>query len=122
MPAVFRELGEGRKRTHWMWYVFPQMHSLGRSSTALRYGIVSPEEALAYLAHPVLGQRLIQCTKLVMALRGRSAHAIFGSPDDLKFRSSMSLFAATQSEVRVFSEAIAKFFDGLPDPQTLELL
>ena len=85
-----RELGEGRKRSHWMWFVFPQLRGRGRSATALRYGIGSLAEAKAYLAHPVLGPRLVECTGLVNKVEGRSAHQIFGSPDDLKFQSSMT--------------------------------
>src|SRR3982751_3372983 len=91
---VIAELTRGEKRTHWMWFIFPQLKSLGRSGTAKHYGIESRAHAQAYLAHPVLGERLKACTRAVLAHRDRSAHAIFGSPDDVKFRSSMTLFAA----------------------------
>jgi uncharacterized protein (DUF1810 family) len=122
MPDVLRELGDGRKRSHWMWFVFPQLRDLGRSPTALRYGIASLGEAQAYLAHPVLGARLIQCTELMTVRQDRSAHDIFGSPDDLKFRSSMSLFASAQPQDGVFVEALRRYFGGLADPRTVELL
>jgi uncharacterized protein (DUF1810 family) len=122
MAEVLRELRDRRKRTHWMWFVFPQLRALGRSPTAQHYGIGSLAEAQAYLAHPVLGPRLIECTELVCAIRGRTIHEIFGSPDDLKFRSSMTLFQAARPGQPAFVEAIATFFDGKPDRRTLELL
>ena len=120
--TVRRELGAGQKHNHWMWFVFPQLRALGRSPTALRYGIASLAEARAYLAHPILGPRLLECTGLVIAIQNRSVHAIFGSPDDLKFRSSMTLFAAAQPQSNVWADAIAQFFNGIPDPRTVELL
>ena len=123
--AVYRqvcaELVAGRKMSHWMWFVFPQLKGLGHSATAQHYGIGSQAEAQAYWAHPVLGARLKQCTGLVLAVDGRSAHEIFGSPDDLKFRSCMTLFAHATSEA-LFSRALEKFFDGRPDAATLDLL
>jgi len=119
---VLRELRDGRKRTHWMWFVFPQLRALGRSPTALRYGIASPAEAQAYMAHPILGQRLMECTTLVLAVQGRSVHGIFGSPDDLKFRSSMTLFSSARPDLDVFAKAIRRHFNGAPDPRTTELL
>ncbi len=122
MPEVLRELGEGRKRSHWMWFVFPQLRALGQSPTALRYGIASLAEARAYLAHPILGPRLSECTGLVMAIQNRSVHAIFGSPDDMKFRSSMTLFAAAQPQSTLWTDAIAQYFNGIPDSRTVELL
>jgi uncharacterized protein (DUF1810 family) len=122
IAQVRRELGEGRKRSHWRWFVFPQLRSLGRSATALRYGIGSLDEARAYLAHPVLGPRLVECTGLVNQVKGRSVHDIFGSPDDLKFRSSMTLFALAQPGESVFRDALHKHFGGEPDPLTTELL
>jgi uncharacterized protein (DUF1810 family) len=122
MAQVRRELGEGRKRSHWMWFVFPQLRGLGRSAAAQHYGIASLAEARAYQAHPVLGPRLIECAELVNAVEGRSAHDIFGSPDDLKFRSSMTLFAAVDPEAAVFGDALRKYFGGVPDPRTTELL
>lgn len=118
---VCAELSAGRKQSHWMWFIFPQIQGLGRSRTANIYAIHSRKEAEAYLAHPVLGARLLECTRIVIGLPGNSAHAIFGSPDDLKFRSSMTLFAQACGGEE-FSAALHKFFRGEPDPQTLEIL
>jgi len=122
MAQVRAELGSGRKRSHWMWFVFPQLRGLGHSAMAQHYGIVSLAEAQAYLAHPVLGPRLLECTGLVNAVQGRSAHDIFGTPDDLKFRSSMTLFASAQPGTEAFSAALEKHFGGVTDPRTAELL
>ena len=122
LPEVRRELREGRKRTHWMWFIFPQLRGLGRSAMAHHYGIGSLQEARAYLAHPLLGPRLLECTRLANTAPGRSAHAIFGSPDDLKFRSSLTLFAEAAPEEPQFREALARYFDGEPDPATLRIL
>jgi uncharacterized protein (DUF1810 family) len=118
---VCAELAAGCKRSHWMWFVFPQLKGLGRSATAQHYGIASKAEAQAYWAHPLLGPRLKQCTDLVLAVDGRSAHQIFGPPDDLKFRSCMTLFAQATGEP-VFTRALQKYFDGEADPRTIELL
>ncbi len=120
--AVRRELQSGRKRTHWMWFVFPQLRALGRSPTAQRYGIASLAEAQAYMAHPLLGPRLVECAELVLAVPGRTAHEIFGSPDDLKLHSSMTLFAAAAPDRPVFGAVIQAFFRGTPDPLTTALL
>ena len=120
--AVCAELRAGRKASHWMWFVFPQLRGLGRSAMASAYGIASLDEARAYLAHPILGPRLRQCTQRVLDVDGRDAHAIFGSPDDLKFRSCMSLFADVAGGRSVFDAALDRFFDGRPDPATLRLL
>jgi uncharacterized protein (DUF1810 family) len=122
VAEVRRELGEGRKRGHWMWFVFPQLRALGRSATAQRYGIGSLDEARAYLAHPVLGPRLVECTELVNRVEGRSVHQIFGGPDDLKFHSSMTLFASADPEAAVFREALDKHFGGALDVLTVETL
>ncbi|SDB73023.1 DUF1810 domain-containing protein [Belnapia rosea] len=122
MADVHRELRAGRKRTHWMWFVFPQLRSLGRSSTAQHYGIASLAEAQAYMAHPLLGPRLMECTELVCAVQHRSAREIFGSPDDLKLRSSMTLFAAAQPEATVFADVLHRYFEGRADQLTIELL
>jgi len=122
MDAVKRELRSGRKRTHWMWFVFPQMEGLGSSQMAQRYAISSRAEAEAYLAHPILGSRLRNCTELVTDIEGRSAKAIFGSPDDLKFRSSMTLFEAVADEPVPFETALETYYDGHRDEKTLELL
>ena len=119
MDAVRRELGEGRKRTHWMWFVFPQLAGLGHSEMARRYAIRSLAEARAYLAHPVLGPRLVECAGLVNAVAGRSAHAILGSPDDAKFRSCATLFAAVAGEGSVFAAALARYYGGEGDAATL---
>jgi uncharacterized protein (DUF1810 family) len=116
---VRRELAAGRKMTHWMWFVFPQLRGLGHSATAQYYGIGSREEAVSYLQHPVLGPRLRECVGLVLAVDGATAHAIFGSPDDLKFRSSMTLFAAAAPPEPLFQSALDKYFEGNPDPVTL---
>jgi uncharacterized protein (DUF1810 family) len=119
---VCAELRTGRKRTHWMWYVFPQIKGLGRSPTADWFAITSLDEARAYLQHPILGPRLRECTQLVNLVEGRSLHEIFGSPDDLKFRSSMTLFALATPENREFLEALRKYSAGEYDPSTLKLL
>lgn len=120
IAQVRLELAAGAKRTHWMWFVFPQLRELGRSPTARHYGLAGQAEARAYLAHPVLGARLVECAALVNQVPGKSAHAIFGSPDDLKFRSCMTLFATLQAEP--FGEALRRYYDGTPDPMTLELI
>jgi uncharacterized protein (DUF1810 family) len=122
LAHVRAELRAGHKRTHWMWFVFPQLAGLGRSGTARYYALASLDEARAYLAHPLLGPRLIECTSLVNAVEGRSANRIFGSPDDLKFHSSMTLFALAQPDEYAFSDALRKYFDGTPDRLTTEQL
>ena len=116
------ELRAGRKTSHWMWYVFPQIAGLGSSPMAQTYAIGSLAEARAYLAHPVLGARLRECVAAVLAVQGRSAHEIFGAPDDLKLRSSLTLFAAADPDEPLFRRALEAFFGGAPDPRTLELL
>ena len=120
--TVRRELAAGRKASHWMWFVFPQIAGLGTSPTARFYALASLEEAKAYLAHPVLGSRLAEATRLVLGAGGRTANAIFGSPDDLKFRSSMTLFAAADPAEPLFRQALERFYDGEPDARTLNLL
>jgi len=123
--TVLAELLAGAKRSHWIWFVFPQLRGLGRSPTAQHYGISTLDEARAYLAHPVLGPRLRECTELVAAIDGRSVDEIFGWPDNLKVRSSMTLFAhATEdSEVQAgFRAVLDKFYGGEEDPATVELL
>jgi uncharacterized protein (DUF1810 family) len=116
------ELRAGRKRRHWMWFIFPQVQGLGSSPMAVRYGISSRAEAEAYLNHQILGPRLLRCTELVMLAEGRTIDEIFGSPDDLKFRSSMTLFAAVSREDAIFQQALEKYFAGQPDRLTLERL
>jgi uncharacterized protein (DUF1810 family) len=122
IAAVEAELAAGRKRTHWMWFVFPQLRGLGRSAMAQKFALGSLAEAEAYLHHPVLGPRLRHCTRLVNALENRSVHDIFGSPDDLKFHSSMTLFRRAVPDNAVFLAALARYFDAHEDTQTLKLL
>ncbi len=119
---VTGELRRGAKASHWMWFVFPQLRGLGRSATAERYGIASEEEARAYWHHPVLGPRLAECTALLLATTGKTALEILGSPDDLKLRSSMTLFERVAPEEPVFAQALERFFDGRRDAKTLALL
>lgn len=119
---VLNELRRGRKASHWMWFVFPQIKGLGSSWMAERYAIASRTEAEAYLAHPVLGPRLEECTRLANGIVGRTAQEIFGGIDALKFRSSMTLFAAVAPPGSVFAEALNKFYGGEPDSATLRKL
>jgi uncharacterized protein (DUF1810 family) len=119
---VRAELRNGRKQTHWMWFIFPQLRGLGRSETASFYGIASRDEVEAYLKHPVLEPRLAECTRLVNLVEGRTIEQIFGSPDDVKFRSSMSLFALTVPDNQIFREALEKYFRGDLDPLTVARL
>ena len=116
------ELKSGRKRSHWMWFIFPQLEGLGHSDMARRYGISGTQEALAYLQHPELGPRLEQCSRALLQWPGRSATAILGSPDDLKLKSSMTLFAIAAPDEPVFQEVIDVFFSGQPDTATLSKL
>jgi uncharacterized protein (DUF1810 family) len=116
------ELLAGRKVTHWMWFVFPQLEGLGRSEMARRYAISSLDEARAYLEHPILGPRLVECAQIVNGLDGKSAREVFGAPDDLKFRSSLTLFACVARDEPVFKQALEKYFDSVSDPMTLERL
>ncbi|UQU61479.1 DUF1810 domain-containing protein [Couchioplanes caeruleus] len=116
------ELRAGRKSSHWMWFVFPQIAGLGSSSTAQRYAIQDLAEARAYLAHPVLGPRLTECAEALLAVEGRTAEQILGYPDDLKLRSSMTLFAeaAGQEQAGLFRQVLDRYYDGEPDPATME--
>jgi uncharacterized protein (DUF1810 family) len=116
------ELRAGRKRSHWMWFVFPQLEGLGTSPMAQRYALAGPDEARAYLAHPVLGPRLRECTRAVLAAQGRTLHEIFGSPDDLKFRSSMTLFEIAAGTGSDFSTALERYCGGDRDGATLAKL
>ncbi|WP_299016092.1 DUF1810 domain-containing protein [uncultured Caulobacter sp.] len=120
--TALAELRRGRKESHWMWFVFPQIQGLGSSPTARFYAIADLAEAEAYLAHPVLGPRLREVVSVIVALPGDDAHAVFGSPDDLKLRSSLTLFQAAAPDEAVFGEALAKYFGGAPDERTLERL
>jgi uncharacterized protein (DUF1810 family) len=119
---VCSELKQGRKRTHWMWYIFPQIKGLGHSDIAKEFAISSREEAEAYLEHRILGPRLLECTRLVTEVEGRSIGQIFGYPDDLKFRSSVTLFALVTTDNQVFRDALQKYFAGEHDSSTVELL
>ena len=120
--AALAELRAGRKRSHWMWFVFPQVAGLGSSAVAQRYAIRSLDEARAYLAHPVLGARLRRCTDLMLAVEGRSELAVLGSPDDMKLRSSMTLFGRAAPDEPRFQAALDRFFGGGADAATLARL
>lgn len=120
--AVLDELRAGSKRGHWIWFVFPQIAGLGSSPTAVRYAISSLDEARAYVRHEVLGPRLRQCAQLVNQVEGRSIHQIFGSPDDLKVRSSMTLFGRATDDNRDFLALLDKYYDGEEDPLTVRKL
>jgi len=120
--TVLAELRAGRKSSHWIWFIFPQIAGLGRSGTAQQFAIGSLDEAKAYLQHPVLGPRLRTCTQLVLDVNGRSAEEIFGYPDHLKFRSCMTLFLTAAPDNALFNAALDKYFHGQPDQQTLDLL
>jgi uncharacterized protein (DUF1810 family) len=117
--TVIDELSSGHKRSHWMWFIFPQMEGLGQSELSRKYAIRSADEAAAYLAHPVLGPRLRACTQLVEAIDGKAIHEIFDHPDNLKFQSSMTLFADVAPDEGVFQACLDKYFDGQADPATL---
>jgi uncharacterized protein (DUF1810 family) len=120
--TALQELKSGRKRSHWMWFIFPQLRGLGSSSMAQAYAIASSDEARAYWQHHLLGSRLAECTQAVLDLQDRSAEAIFAYPDHLKFRSCMTLFATSVPESSLFTAALKKYFDGEPDAVTLRLL
>ncbi len=119
---VLSELEGGMKTSHWMWFVFPQIRDLGHSPVSVKYAISGRQEALAYLQHPTLGPRLKQCTRLVLGVKGSSVTDIFGSPDDMKFRSSMTLFAQVSPDDNLFQRALQKYFAGVPDQLTLDRL
>ena len=120
--AALSEIRSGRKRSHWMWYIFPQLDGLGFSTVSKRYAIRNVSEATAYLRHPVLGPRLIECAGAALAVEGRSAQEIFGTPDDMKLRSCATLFARASPGHRVFQRLLDRYFAGRPDPRTLGLL
>jgi uncharacterized protein (DUF1810 family) len=119
---VIAELERGYKSSHWMWFIFPQLRGLGQSSMALKYGLLSAEEAHEYARHPVLGTRLVHCAQLMLAATSRSAREILGSPDDLKLRSCMTLFNEVAPDEPVFARVLAEFYDSAPDERTIELL
>ena len=122
ITQVQSELRAGRKQGHWMWFIFPQLKGLGHSALAQEYGIASRAESEAYLQHALLGPRLRECTQLVNAVKGQSIDAILGYPDNLKFRSSMTLFALTASDKTLFQSALQKYFGGEADPLTISIL
>jgi len=120
--TILNELRAGRKSSHWIWFIFPQIAGLGRSGTAQQFAIASLDEAKAYLQHPILGSRLRECTQLVLDVEGHSAEEIFGYPDYLKFRSCMTLFSTAAPDNALFKSALLKYFHGQPDQLTLDLL
>lgn len=120
--TVLNELRAGRKSSHWIWFVFPQITGLGHSAMAQQFAITSLDEAKTYLQHPTLGQRLRECTQLVLNVEGRSAEEIFPYPDHLKFRSCMTLFMTAATDNTLFKAALLKYFDGKPDQMTLDIL
>lgn len=122
IERVLAELRDGRKRSHWMWYIFPQVKGLGTSGTAWDFAIGSRQEAEAYLQHPVLGPRLCDCSRLLADVQGRTAHQVLGTPDDLKCRSSMTLFAAVATDNAVFEEVLQKYFAGERCEYTIDFL
>jgi uncharacterized protein (DUF1810 family) len=119
---AFSEIREGRKRSHWMWYIFPQIAGLGYSSTSKFYAIKDLREAEDYLRHPVLGKRLIEISEVLSKIEGKTAHQIFGSPDDMKLKSSMTLFASLTETDPVFQKVLDKYFEGEKDDRTLQII
>jgi len=120
--SVCDELAMGEKTSHWMWFIFPQLKALGRSPMAKHFGLESKEEALAYWQHPVLGKRLLHCTQLLLAQRNANAHDIFGSPDDTKFKSCLTLFSQVAPQEPAFRQALERFYAGKLDDSTIKLL
>lgn len=120
--TVLAELRAGRKASHWIWFIFPQIAGLGHSDMAQQFSIASLDEAKTYLQHPILGPRLRECTQLVLDVNGRSTEQIFGYPDNFKFRSCMTLFKAATTDNALFKNALLKYFDGQPDQLTMDIL
>ena len=120
--SVLAELSSGQKRTHWMWFIFPQIDGLGQSTTSRYYSIKSSDEARQYLKHPILGARLLKCAELLLTIEGKSAAEIFGFPDNQKLKSSMTLFACVTDSEPVFAQVLKKYFDGKQDEKTIYLL
>lgn len=120
--AALAEIKRGRKLSHWMWYIFPQIAGLGFSSTSKFYAIKDKREAESYLAHPILSERLVEISNALLTVEDKTAHQIFGSPDDVKLKSSMTLFAALEDTDPVFHKVLVKYFDGAKDQRTLELI
>ena len=118
----YEEIKKGRKISHWMWFIFPQFKGLGISETSKKYAIQSKDEAIEYYNHPVLGSRLIEITKVLLKIEGKSAHDIFGSPDDVKLKSCMTLFSLVQKENDLFNRVLLKYFEGKKSWKTIELL
>jgi len=121
-PIALAEIKKGRKQGHWIWYIFPQIAGLGMSGTSMHYAIDDIAQATQYLQHPVLGQRLIEISEAVLAIEGKSANQILGSPDDLKLRSSMTLFSLAEDAKPVFQQVLDKYYGGLPDQKTIDIL
>jgi len=121
-PQVLKELRNGKKTTHWMWYIFPQIEGLGHSSTAKYYSIKTIEEAKEYITHPILGARLLECSKIILEIKNKTADDIFGYPDNAKLKSSMTLFNFVTPEHKVFADVLKKYFAGKQDEQTLSIL
>ncbi len=121
-PHVVKELQSGKKTTHWMWFIFPQIEGLGNSSTAKYYSIKTIEESMEYLMHPILGKRLLECTNIISEIENKTADEIFGYPDTLKLRSCMTLFNFIAPEQKVFADVLKKYFNGKEDEQTLSIL
>ena len=119
---AFMEIRRGKKRSHWMWFIFPQLRGLGRSQMSIIYGIADLDEAKKYLSHPILGSRLIEITRALLSVNGKTAKEICGEIDSQKLRSSMTLFAVASEENTIFADAINKYFNGEPDSQTLQIL
>jgi uncharacterized protein (DUF1810 family) len=119
---VLQELGQGQKSSHWIWFIFPQIHGLGHSYMSRKFAVSSLQEAEAYILHPILGPRLRECTRLVLDVEGKTIQQILGPPDDLKFRSSITLFARATAENKIFEDALQKYFEGIGDNQTIEML
>jgi uncharacterized protein (DUF1810 family) len=120
--TALQEIKSGRKRSHWMWYIFPQVRGLGKSGTSMRYGIAGIDEAKAYLSEPTLSMRLIEISEALLGLPGNDATEIFDYPDDMKLKSCMTLFAAADPQNKVFQSVLDKFFEGQTDDKTIELL
>ena len=120
--SALAEITSGRKHGHWMWYIFPQISGLGISSTSVHYAIDNIAHATSYLQHPILGKRLIQISEAVLSLEGKTAYQVFGSPDDLKLKSSMTLFSSVHNTDPVFQKVLNKYFNGIPDQKTLEII
>ena len=119
---ILKELARGEKRTHWIWFIFPQIKGLGNSNTSLFYAIQSLDEAKAYLSHPILGQRLTECCELLIKIQGKRIDQILPPPDDLKLRSSMTLFSVASPETLIFKDVLKKYFNGARDQRTLKML